>query len=435
MPTIELVLPEHHPAQAQIVEEAEGYRYKVLACGRRFGKSKLFQRLAAEPALDGFPVGYFAPDYKRLSEYWDELKAMLLPVTAQKSETLHKLMLNTGGSIECWTLEDEDAGRSRKYARVIVDEAGMVPDLGKRWGKAIRATLMDLKGDAWFGGTPKGMNFFWQVFERGQARDRGQWIAWQMPSDANPYLSRAELEEIKADLTEREIDQEIDAKFLADGGGVFRKVRQACCLKPAAPIRGHQYVAGLDWARSGDWTVLSVYDVTSRPVRQVCLERFRDIGWTIQSARVLGTMKRYGWPTTWADRTGIGSKPCEDLLEAGADLFAIDTTNGRKMTWVGHFAHALETGDVLLLDDEDQRTELMAYEEKRLPSGALRYEAPEGLHDDIVAADIMGWQPARFDKGGPDSEPEDRREDEAHAERMKLVRGHEDVLPRGLYGG
>ena len=91
--------------------------------GRRFGKTTYGLHRLIRPALDGFPVAWFAPSYKYLTEAWREFERALKPVVVRKNATEHRIELVTGGSIDFWSLKDEDAGRSRKYKRVVVDEA------------------------------------------------------------------------------------------------------------------------------------------------------------------------------------------------------------------------------------------------------------------------------------------------------------------------
>jgi hypothetical protein len=147
---------------------AEARRFNVVDCGRRFGKTRLGVDRLIDPVLAGRPTGWFAPTYKVLADAWEEAKMRLRPITVYKSETEHVIRTLTGGSVEMWTLENEDAGRSRKYQRVVIDEAAMVPTLGDIWQKAIRPTLNDLRGDAWFFSTPRGRNFFWEAWQRAQ---------------------------------------------------------------------------------------------------------------------------------------------------------------------------------------------------------------------------------------------------------------------------
>jgi hypothetical protein len=106
---------------------AEKRRFNVLDCGRRWGKTVLGIDLAAEVALSGYPVGWFAPTYKLLSEAWRDLLKVLRPYVIRANATDHRVELVTGGVVEMWSLDSEDGGRSRKYARVIIDEAAMVP--------------------------------------------------------------------------------------------------------------------------------------------------------------------------------------------------------------------------------------------------------------------------------------------------------------------
>jgi predicted phage terminase large subunit-like protein len=208
-----------HPAQQRV--KAEAKRWNVLAMGRRFGKTTLGIDLAVGPALEGYPVGWFNPTYKLLSEAWRELKRTLEPVTRHRSETEHRIELITGGIVEAWTLEDPMAGRGRKYKRIIVDEAAMSRNLEEAWEQAIRPTLTDYAGDGWFLSTPKGFNYFHTLYARGLSPDHPDYAAWQMPSSTNPYLPPSELELARMELPDRVYRQEYEASFVDDATMIF----------------------------------------------------------------------------------------------------------------------------------------------------------------------------------------------------------------------
>lgn len=209
------------PHSAQQAIKANAKRWNVVDCGRRWGKTTLGIDLAVEPALRGYPVGWFNPTYKLLSEAWRDLKRTLEPITKARSETEHRIELITGGIIEAWTLEDPMAGRGRKYKRVIVDEAAMARNLQEAWEQAIRPTLTDLIGDGWFLSTPKGYNYFHTLYERGLSPDHRDYASWQMPSSTNPYLPPAELEMARAELPERVYRQEYEGSFVDDATMIF----------------------------------------------------------------------------------------------------------------------------------------------------------------------------------------------------------------------
>ena len=159
MPTLTLTLPRLHEGQRTVKETAA--RFGVLACGRRWGKTLYGVDYLAPPALEGWPVAWFAPTYKLLLEVWRDFERLLRPVIKRSNATERRIELVTGGVVEFWTMEDADAGRSRKYKRAFIDEAGLVARLLSLWHEAIMPTLADLKGGARFGGTPKGRNGFW----------------------------------------------------------------------------------------------------------------------------------------------------------------------------------------------------------------------------------------------------------------------------------
>ena len=165
--TKKLKLPALHIAQQKVWEGRA--RYNVVCLGRRSGKTALGIMLAlgasgccdlAMGALQGVPVGWFAPTYKVLDLAWRESKQRLNPIITNKNEQSTRLEIMGGGTIDFWSLEDEDAGRGRKYARVIIDEAGIAKRLQPTWENAIRPTLTDLGGDAWFYQRPKDAIIF-----------------------------------------------------------------------------------------------------------------------------------------------------------------------------------------------------------------------------------------------------------------------------------
>lgn len=205
---IALDLYDLHAGQQRIVREAK--RFNVLMCGRRFGKSVLLGDLAIDTLLDGQPVGYFGADYKTLMEWWRETCMILAPVTVRRNDSEHRLEIMGGGVLEAWTLNNEDAGRSRKYKRVLIDEAGLVDGLEATWQNAIRPTLLDLKGDAWFAGTPKRYNFFAILFEKAEAGTPG-WACWRMATHDNPGIAPDEIDALKEGLPKSVVDQEIYA--------------------------------------------------------------------------------------------------------------------------------------------------------------------------------------------------------------------------------
>lgn len=275
---IRITQPELHAGQKAILE-AEG-RFKVAACGRRFGKTRLageWLTLLPGGAIDGRPVAYFAPTYKLLSEVFGLVERTLRPVTARVNRTEMRIELVTGGVIDFWTLEDVDAGRGRRYVRVVIDEAAHARHLKEAWEQAIRPTLTDYRGEAWFISTPKGMNYFHELFRRGEDPEWQEWVSFRMPTAANPFIAAEEIEEARRQLPELVFRQEYLAEFVTMGAGL---VRPGMIREGRAPA-GLPVTIGVDLAIStregADFTamVAMARDCESGRIHVIEAERFR----------------------------------------------------------------------------------------------------------------------------------------------------------------
>ena len=210
-----------HPAQKHIRKTAK--RFNSLRCGRRFGKNVLGEdHLAIEPAIQGFPVGWFAPKYKDMTESFMNISHILEPLTTRKDGQQMRIELQTGGVIEFWTMEDVDAGRGRRYKRAIVDEAAKAKNLQMTWNGSIRPTLSDFIGDAWFLSTPRGYDFFKDLCDLGEDDEYPDWMSWHFPTSANPFISADEIEAARRDLPDWLFRQEYLAEFTDPPTAVFR---------------------------------------------------------------------------------------------------------------------------------------------------------------------------------------------------------------------
>jgi len=386
--TIDLKLRALHPEQMKVVQQAK--RFNVLCCGRRWGKTMLGMDRLIHPALQGQPVAWFSPTYKLQAETWRELRATLASVTRDKSEQEKRLELIGGGVIELWSLDSPDAGRSRKYAVAVVDEAAMAPTLEDAWQQSIRPTLTDLQGSAWFLSTPKGMNYFKALFDRGQDGERDGWASWQMPTRTNPFIDPDEIEAARLDMTEAAFNQEYLALFVNWEGSVFRRVGEAATATPRLrPGHGHDYIIACDWGRSNDYTVFVVLDTTTRAM--VAMDRSNRVDYTVQCGRLRALCELWQPKQILAEQNSIGQPVIEQLMRDGLRIQPFTTTNASKAQAVDSLALAFERGDIRILNDAVLVSELVAYQAERLPSGLLRYSAPSGQHDDCVTALAIAW--------------------------------------------
>lgn len=269
----QIELPPLHPAQHKLLEESR--RYNVAVCGRRFGKTFLAADVLLngprkKGAIHGFPVALYAPTYQTMLESWRKLVQILKPITENKSEQNKRIDLKTGGSIEFWSLDNPDAGRGRKYATVVIDEAAMIKRLEEAWEQNIQPLLLDYQGEAWIVSTPKGDNYFKTLFDRGHAANENrddQWQSWQLPTWDNPFISRADVEKMRESMPRLAFMQEIEAQFVSFAG-TFIKAEH---IQVGSPPEGLKLYQGVDLAISmkenSDYTAIvtvGVDDVTGK---------------------------------------------------------------------------------------------------------------------------------------------------------------------------
>lgn len=182
-------LPVFHPKQVQCFNETAGIELVALRAGRRWGKNVYGETRASDSIVKARTVGWFAPEYKRLSETYENVIQMVEPVKSRSSKQEGVIRTVTGGRIDFWTLDDENAGRGRKYHEIYVDEAafGKKKTLLDTWERSIKPTLVDYAGTAVVMSNTNGIDpdeFFYQI----NTEARHGFRTYHAPTYSNPYL-------------------------------------------------------------------------------------------------------------------------------------------------------------------------------------------------------------------------------------------------------
>lgn len=189
-------------------------RNKVIRCGRRWGKSIMGGVWVADGAAKGLKCGWFAPNYKYLREAWSVVKKILEPIAVKVNESTYTIECIGGGKIDFWTLDDENAGRSREYHRVVLDEVAFAKDkMIDIWKRSIRPTMLTTRGRCLALSTPNGDNpdnFFWQL-----CNDPAHgFVEYHAPSWNNPFVPPEEIEDLRKTESELVFKQEYAAEFI-----------------------------------------------------------------------------------------------------------------------------------------------------------------------------------------------------------------------------
>lgn len=386
-----MVLPKYHPKQGQIA--ANLTRFNVLRCGRRFGKTEFDKRWLAEGSLESLPVALFAPTYKILAPAFFEIEQMLGPVIKAQSKTDKRIELLTGGIIEGWSLDNPDAGRSRKYGRVVVDEPGMVKNLLDCWQQAIRPTLSDYRGAAVFSGTPKGLNDFYTLHLKGE-RKENEWSTFHATTYDNPYIAKSEIEAARADLPSLVFSQEYMAEFVSGAGALID--RDWLQTKAPPPLDSLEIKMGVDFGLSektmADYTAIAV----------IGRERVKDgyRYWVLDVDRMRGSLqdilafikrKAAIWNPSLVtvEKVQAQTWAAQELLRTtNLPINALNPQNyggekndkvGRSQSLRGRYEHGLVIHSIGLTLPNEFEDELLSF--------------PIGNHDDMVDALVYAYWP------------------------------------------
>ena len=377
---------EPHPGQRAVMDLPA--RFRIVAAGRRWGKSSMAAHETLRYALEnsGVTIWWVSPSYDQSNDFgFDKIKP-LVPVDVLddvKRTKPRALELSNGSRISFRSAEREDSLRGPGLDFLVIDEAGTVPE--RAWTEELRPALADTRGDMLAIGTPRGRNWFFDWYKRGQSGDHPDTASVRAPTSQNPHVPDGEIDELRDQMPERAFRQEHLAEFVDDAGGVFDDVRDAVAEYdlpvPSGDASG-PFAIGADFARHEDYTALAVLDADGR---LVAFDRLRETTWTRIQRRIEQLDEEYSPATVAVDATR-DNKIVSDLEESGLEVDPVNF-GSRKTSLIDNLALSLEGGELTLSGDAPELiNELEVFEYDMTDTGKVRYHAPSGFKDDAVDA-------------------------------------------------
>jgi len=368
--TIEIKLPKPHAAQRAVLDSPA--RFRVMMCGRRFGKSLISQNISIENGLANKKVAYITPTYQLGKTFFQEICKILPEKIYKKNETDLTINFITGGQIRFFTGERLDALRGLKFHLVIIDEASYIANLEDGWLNSIRPTLTDYKGLAIFLSTPRGKNFFYSLYMKGGEPD---WEAFKFTTYDNPHIDPSEVDAAKFQLPNVVFEQEYMANPMENAANPFGSEHINACVKDGIAGKAEYY--GIDLAKSVDWTVIIGLDKLGQVVH---FERFQK-DWMQTKETILKLPKNL---PIMIDSTGVGDAIVEELQKKFTQMHGFKFTSTSKQQLLEALANSIQTKTISyptgLIKEE---LEIFEY---TFTSTGVRYSAPSGFHDDCVIA-------------------------------------------------
>lgn len=376
-----------HAGQAEMHNSKA--RYRLMACGTRWGKSLS----AAMEILNAMRIPdsrywIVAPTYDLTEKVFRVLHATAVTSKLNKyiekeSYTEKYLKLMWDSEVKGKTAENPISLAGEELDGVAFDEGPACKE--DIWTFYVRERLTDRKGWALFIGTPKGRNWYYKMFLKGKDPLQKQYESWHFTTYDNPYIDNEEIEAAKSELPGRAFDQEYMAIFLSEADAVFRNIREAItpnCLEP--PKSEHIYVGGMDLGKYQDYNVLTIADYSNNQI--VYYDRWYRTDWTLTYDRVAAALRRYNGATIWVDSTGIGDPIYETLSKAPYNLRvkSYKFTNQTKEHLIDNLAWFFENRQLKIPDVPEMINELEIFEYKITGTGKYTFNAPVSYHDDIV---------------------------------------------------
>ena len=204
---------------------SDKHRFKVIAAGRRCGKSRLSAVTLLIEALNcpaGSSVMYVAPTMGQARTImWELLQELGKPVIKASHINNLEITLVNGRRILLRGADNPDSLRGVSLTYVVIDECAFVKV--DTWEKILRAALSDRKGRAMFISTPSGRNWFYDLFKLGKDGEDEEWKAWHFTTEDNETIDPTEIEAAKRSLSSFAFKQEYLSSFDTAGADVFKE--------------------------------------------------------------------------------------------------------------------------------------------------------------------------------------------------------------------
>jgi len=369
-------------------------RFKVVAAGRRCGKSRLAATTLLIEALRcpaGSAVLYVAPTNGQARQIiWQVLLELGRDVIQSSHINNQDIVMINGATIYVRGADRPDTLRGVSLTYAVLDEVADIKP--EAWEQVIRASLSDKKGRALFISSPKGRNWFYDLWNLGQDGQDEEWKSWHFTTQDNPMIDPNEIESAKKTLSSFSFKQEYMASFSNAGSDIFKEE----WIKYGEVPEHGSYFISCDLAGFEEVAKQAANSKKRLDESAICVVKVTDDGkWYVQeiihgrwdiretAAKILMAIRDYRPTSIGIERGSLKNAVLpylSDLMRKN-NVFAhiVDLTHGNRkkadrIIWSlqGRFEH----GRIILNQDEDW--EVFLDQLLMFPS--------QGVHDDLPDA-------------------------------------------------
>ena len=375
-----------HPKQREMVQsiiESES-KFHVACVGRQFGKSLMAINLSLYWMINDGPckVLWISPTYSQTAKVQKEIMQAIGESNLVKScnYSENNITLKNGSEILFRSAEKYDNIRGLTIEYGVLDECAFMKE--DAWREAIRPVFMVKGKKVLFISTPKGKNWFHELFQLARSYDHSNYVAYTGSSYDTPYISPEEIEDAKRTLPENVFQQEYLAKFIDSGGEVFSNLEKNL-FTSYTPPQGRVF-CGIDLGKQEDYTVATFIDSTGKIVD---IYRANAQEWTTMTQEILTRIRKWN-ATTMVEVNSIGDVIFEQIKKEWQDTHPFVTTSKSKNEIVEGLILDMNETQIQIPNKQLfpyllSELEVFTYEYNP-KTRSIRYGHPTGLHDDTV---------------------------------------------------
>lgn len=379
---------DYIPRSYQLNYLSSDKRFKILVVHRRGGKSKTALNEQIRKCLEKKGIYYyFLPTYRQAKQViWDGLIKQHVPLeVVDKKNDSELAIYYKNGSIQRFVgCEDIDKHRGISPIDVVFDEYSEMSE--QIWTAIIQPVLRENGGTATFIFTPKGKNHSWKLIQL--AKDNPEEWYWSILGVKDTKVfNEDELLEIQRNTPQALFAQEYECEFVDGAGQFFRRIRQNTYDQHKVLPEQGDFQVGVDLAKYQDWTVITPFNLNYFIAYPQ--DRFNQVDWNLQKARIEAIARRYNDALIWPDSTGVGDPVVEDLKARGLRVGGEEGkgfkfTETSRQNLLNNLAILLEQDKIKIPDDEGLINELESFRYELNESGKIKVTVPSGMTDDRV---------------------------------------------------
>ena len=382
---VELFTP--HVGQKEVISKFSNSEHKfgIMASPRQFGKSLLGQNLLLywllrEPNQKG---AWISPIYNQSKKVFQELTNAAHNLIKHKNKADLSITFLNGSTLIFLSAERYDSIRGFSFSHMVIDEGAFIKEVAIN--EAILPTLTAIGKKCFIISTPKGKNWFYNYYMRGNQENK-TYISFKGRSVDNPYADQDFIKQQHLSLPEDIYRQEYLAEFTDAGSEVFRGLDQVCLLNKFEHESKEKCFFGIDTGLSNDFSALSIQTEAGRVLY---MEKRNGENITDIANHFLQTLSRFNIIGGYVETNGIGAAMFDLIKPKQRRAQGFTTTQDSKTTIVRGMIEDIEQENIELPSKEfypDLYKEMTLYTYKLGNNGKLSFTHPNGEHDDLVDA-------------------------------------------------